>query len=287
MKSLFVFLPLFVALFTGSAQAALTSQEVPYYGSEFYNDLRTGVSGEALADRLKTILRGGHIRTSGMDQIVNSCDGRNNCYTHTAVGYRNARVFLLGGFYLVSNGQGNYGLKDLYCQVVRTAGEFPKGSGPAPGNIPEDKVVNAEHTWPQSRFSGNFPKEVQKSDMHHLYPTDSQMNAERGNHEFGEVVKDRKKLKCNTVRLGNSAGGNLIFEPPTVHKGNVARSLFYFSIRYDLRIDAEEEAALRKWNKEDPVDEEEARRNDEIFKRQGNRNPFIDNQELADRINNF
>lgn len=267
-----------------SANAALQSEAIPYYGSEFYNDLRTGVSKDALADRLKSILRGGHIRTNGMDQIILKCEGQQNCYQHTAVGYRSARIFLMGKFYLV-NENGQYGVKDIYCQKIRWANDFASDSRPAPGVIPTDKVVNAEHTWPQSKFSKNFDKETQKSDMHHLFPTDSQMNSDRGNHNFGEVVQDTKKLKCNTARLGKSAQGDLIFEPPTVHKGNVARAMFYFATRYNMLIPSEMETALRKWNKEDPVDEEEAQRNEEIFKLQGTRNPFIDNPELADLLN--
>lgn len=283
MKS-FIF-SLLVVLVAGSVQAALVSEENPYYGAEFYNDLRTGVSKEALADRLKSILRGGHIRTAGgLDQIVNNCEGHTNCYQHVAVGYKSARIFLMGKFYLVSQ-DGEYGVKDIYCQKIRWSKDFASDSKPGPGVIPTDKVVNAEHTWPQSKFSRNFDKETQKSDMHHLFPTDSQMNSDRGNHNFGEVVQDTKKLKCEGARLGRSAKGDLIFEPPQVHKGNVARALFYFSVRYELLIPGEMEEALRKWNKEDPVDEEEARRNEEIFKLQGTRNPFIDNPDLADRLN--
>jgi endonuclease I len=78
-----------------------------------------------------------------------------------------------------------------------------------------------------------------------------------------------------------------MFEPPETHKGNVARSLFYFSIRYGLRISPEEEAYLKMWNKQDPVDQEEMIRNNEIYKTQGSRNPFVDHPELADRIQDF
>jgi endonuclease I len=78
-----------------------------------------------------------------------------------------------------------------------------------------------------------------------------------------------------------------VFEPPTVHKGRVARALFYFSVRYDIPLDPEEEAYLKKWNAEQPVDQEEITRNEEIYKAQGNRNPFIDYPELASLIADF
>ena len=41
---------------------------------------------------------------------------------------------------------------------------------------------------------------------------------------------------------------------------------------------------LLEWNKLDPVDELEIHRNEECFKIQGNRNPFIDFSEYADMI---
>ena len=42
--------------------------------------------------------------------------------------------------------------------------------------------------------------------------------------------------------------------------------------------------ALLEWHELDPVDDWERRRNDIIYDHQENRNPFIDNPELADRI---
>ena len=41
---------------------------------------------------------------------------------------------------------------------------------------------------------------------------------------------------------------------------------------------------LRKWNAEDPVDSYEMNRNEVAFKKQGNRNPFIDHPSWADKI---
>jgi endonuclease I len=124
--------------------------------------------------------------------------------------------------------------------------------------------------------------------MHHLYPSDSHLNSVRGNNEFGEVTKDRMRFDCKTTaRFGDTSKGNLVFEPPENHKGNVARSLFYFALRYDLPIRPEEESALRKWNKEDPVDAEEIDRNAKIMALQGGRNPFVDFPDLTDRISDF
>lgn len=162
------------------------------------------------------------------------------------------------------------------------------GQKPGPNRILDNRVINAEHTWPQSRFAGGFSKEMQKADLHHLFPADSEMNSTRSSFPFGEVVKDSQELKCREARIGSvSESQGIFFEPPDSHKGNVARALFYFSVRYKVTIDPIQEKYLRLWNYEDLPDEEEISRNEEIFRLQGNRNPFIDHPELADLILDF
>tara|TARA_Y100000385_G_C12769745_1_gene498765 strand:+ start:106 stop:387 length:282 start_codon:yes stop_codon:yes gene_type:complete len=77
------------------------------------------------------------------------------------------------------------------------------------------------------------------------------------------------------------------FEPVDIHKGNVARAMFYFSIRYKKNLSKEQETLFRSWNTQDPVDTQEQLRNDRIEKIQGNRNPFIDNDALVEQIESF
>ncbi|MGZ3774240.1 MAG: endonuclease I family protein [Pseudobdellovibrionaceae bacterium] len=274
--------------FVAVANAAQLSQEIPYYGNEFYRDLGSGTANGDLQYRIKAVLRSYHLKQNGqLDLIVNTCQGQQGtCYAHVAIGYNAARVFLMGYYYLVKSDQG-YAVRDVYCDRDRLSSEFHT-QAPAPNTVPDNTIINVEHTWPQSRFTGKFNTETQKSDLHHLFPTDSQLNSIRGNNIFGEVTKDALQLKCAVSRFGYGTGGNqAVFEPPVHHRGNVARALFYFSLRYDLNISPSEEQILRKWNKEDPVDEEEMRRNEEIYKVQGNRNPFVDYPELADRISDF
>lgn len=274
--------------FVGVANAASQSQAIPYYGAEFYRDLRAGVNGEALQNRIKDVMRSYHIAVKGSyDLVVKNCmQGQGHCYKHTAIGYKAARVFLMGNYYLVKEGN-QYAVRDVYCNAERGPEDF-RSSPPSPGTIPNNSVINVEHTWPQSQFTRRFPDDVQKSDLHHLFPTDSQLNAIRGNHPFGEVSTDVIDLKCPESRFGiGTSGTDEVFEPPQNHRGNVARALFYFALRYDLSIDPQEERVLRKWNQEDPVDQDEMKRNVEIFKAQGNRNPFIDHPELADRLSDI
>ena len=259
-----------------------------YYGPQFTTSVLVG-KDEALKTALKKILRSGHATAeNGPDQIVNRCDGIKNCYMQTSLGYDGAKTFLFGKFYLVQVDATNYGVKEMYCDRIFQTTDFKNKSFPGPGLIPDPTVINTEHTWPQSRFSRKYSTQMQKADLHHLFPTDSGMNSKRGSNIFGEVKQDMGQLNCSASRYGTgSAGSRLVFEPADAHKGHVARAIFYFSIRYDLPISTDEEVVLKKWNNEHPVDPQEAARNEEIFRQQSNRNPFIDYPELAEKISDF
>lgn len=142
--------------------------------------------------------------------------------------------------------------------------------------------LNIEHTWPQSKGAKVFPA---KSDMHHLFVTSKESNSIRGNLPFCNV-------ESSFWELGGSLKGIDLysqdcFEPQDDHKGNVARAYFYFSIRYDLPITVEQETVLRKWNQQDPIDEEEEERNLKVQEIQGNLNLFITHPELINKIKNF
>lgn len=284
-KFLFSFLVLFAAAFS---TAAPLSSKIPYYGTELYESIASGATNEELKSEIKYVLKSYHSAVPGKaDQIVDRCSGR-NCYSQVSVGYDRARIFLMGVYYLIDHGNGNYGVRDLYCDNEKTSNDFRGDNGPGPEKVPSANVINTEHTWPQSKFSGRHDRGLQKADLHHLFPTDSQVNSTRGSYNFGEVGRDTKPVKCGAARFGTATDGTRdVFEPPQNHKGNVARALFYFSLRYDMPINASEESYLRAWSKEDPVDEDEQARNNAIYNIQFNRNPFIDIEGLEDRIDDF
>lgn len=140
--------------------------------------------------------------------------------------------------------------------------------------IPSSNKMNCEHTWPQSKGATG----IAKSDLHHLYPVESKRNSLRGNYPFCEVVSVTSGDDLSV--LGQSARGTKCFEPPQNHKGNVARSMFYFAIRYGHTIDTEQATFFREWNDIDPVDSAELLRTGAIEEVQGNRNPFVDHPEF-------
>lgn len=206
---------------------------------------------------------------------------------HFDAGYDRARIFMFGQFYLTTAANGTYTVKDVYCEKNRSSQEFKKGQTPGPNLVPGGNIINVEHTWPQSKFASQYDDEMQRDDLHHLFPSDTRMNAARANLDFGVVVESTQRLKCPVAKVGLNTAGEKVFEAPRSHMGNVARAMFYFSVRYNLSIDPVQEEILRLWHQEDPIDDEEMARNEAIEKVQGNRNVFIDQPDLVNQISDF
>lgn len=252
--------------------------ELSYYPQEFYSQVNQNqLRDEALKTSLFQIVSKAHVPgPNGHDQLQDHCTGT-VCKQHVSLGYKGARRVLFGELHLQHQNNGQMGVEEIYCHDIWTN-----------NGIPDESVMNTEHTWPQSRFTGKYGKDVQKSDLHHLFPTTPNANSTRGSFEFGDVVTV-KHAPCAPSKLGYGEDGSkrLIFQVPDDHKGDTARAIFYFSVRYQIKISAEEERSLKAWHKLDPVDAFEAHRNEGILLRQGNRNPFIDHPELVELISDF
>ncbi len=151
-------------------------------------------------------------------------------------------------------------------------------------HIPSSNEMNCEHTWPKSRGAS---KGMAKYDLHHLFPTKSDINSTRSSYPFCELSS--RERGRNGSYLGHSAKNSHIrcFEPRDDHKGDVARAMFYFSIRYQMRIDRDQEFYFRKWMNEDRVSAYEAKRNKLIKDFQGNINPFIVHPEFIHFVQDF
>jgi len=254
MKSMLLVLVLITTAATAAIRPSGTALET-FYGKEFYMSFPNAVTKEML------------------HQLLNSTN-------QVVLGYTGARKIMFGQLYKNTDNRGHY-VTDVYCHKNFYFNDVDDAL-----NMHSD--VNTEHTWPQSKFSGRFNKEMQKSDLHHLFPTDSEANSKRANFDFGEVADGENELNmrdCDPSALGHSGGEH--FAPPAPHRGNVARALFYFATRYNMNIDKNQEAYLRKWHKADPVDELELKRHETIFSNQKNRNPFVDHPELVDVIKDF
>ena len=193
---------------------------------------------------------------------------------HNGQGYDAARDFMFETLEVRDDGK-------LECVYTYDRVE-PDGS-----NLPGGQF-NTEHTWPQSRGADVEP---QRSDVHHLFPVDMDANNRRANYEYGDV--DCDESTCEWHRdgsfLGPSADDNRdpVFEVRPERRGDIARAILYYSIRYSEPLSAGEEETLRQWNCQDPPDDYELSRNDDIEDFQDNRNPFIDRPDFVDRISQF
>lgn len=270
--------------------------------------------GNALRAELKKLLNADHVqRKNTKDRLVESCKTANLekdevCVSPIHQNYEQARRQMFGDIDLRKKEDGSYEVFDAYCQAWLDKEAFEKGGVntdfPGPNQIVHSKVMNCEHTWPQSKFTvpKNEPEnEIQKTDLHHLFSTSSQLNNIRSNFEFGEVDMSAQGLKYGNC-LGARSEGVLgpreaikdinepiqtVFEPPAAHKGNVARALFYFATRFGAKMSASQEYFLRQWHTNDPVDEAEKQRNIRIYQLGGTRNPFIDHPEWVQSIPSF
>ena len=196
---------------------------------------------------------------------------------HTVLSYYDSRKELFGVIHLEKDQQGEPYLLDIYCLE-----RYNRSAGVGHRKVPNHTIVNTEHVWPQSRFSSSYPRRTQKTDLHHLYPTNSKANSTRGNLEFGLSLNSQPLDNCEASQTTGR-----VFTPPYEFRGNIARAIFYFSVRYRISLSVNEEAILREWHQQDPVDEEERLRNAMIEILQGNRNPFIDHEFLVDHISKF
>lgn len=145
---------------------------------------------------------------------------------------------------------------------------------------------NTEHVVPQSWFDKRSPM---VSDLHHLFTCEVDCNSFRGNIPYfdfadynPEVYHEQTKSDCG------KKGGTEKFEPES-GKGEVARAVLYFLLRYPSKIKKDfvlkiHVDILLSWHKEHPVTLYEKHRNSAIYELQGNRNPLIDFPDFAARI---
>ncbi|MBE6960771.1 MAG: hypothetical protein E7448_08645, partial [Ruminococcaceae bacterium] len=175
----------------------------------------------------------------------------------------------------------------------------------------ESTGYNREHVWPKSHAS--FHEKNGGCDLHHLRPTNSDINSTRSNYTFGNV-----KAKISGYRTKDNGGQTVLWYVPSSSysvggsdglvevmdniKGDVARILLYVYVRWeepnlfekapnpvvgtgDQQNDGmkviEDLETLLQWMEIDPVDQWEMTRNDLTQNVQGNRNVFIDYPELA------
>lgn len=188
---------------------------------------------------------------------------------------------------------------DIYSDIPNGTPpyQFDFGSDQCGNYSNEGDCYNREHLWAQS-WSNNDG--TNKTDLHHVFPTDGYVNNRRGNYAFGEV-SNASWTSRNGSKLGNnkiSGFNGTVFEPIDEYKGDIARALLYVSVRYYQEdsgwsnSDMTNKSVIKdwalnmllRWHEEDPVSQKEINRNDAVYSIQRNRNPFVDYPEFVHRI---
>ena len=231
------------------------------------------------------------------DQLTDLIDG------HTVVSYDG----LYDLYHTSDNRPEDNTVFDMY-------GDFHYNHGKTCGSYKnEGDCFNREHSVPKSWFNEKSPM---YSDAHHLYPTDGKVNGMRSNFAYGEVssasytysFKNQTVGITGTNKKGTSKRSSLyngtVFEPADCYKGDFARTYFYFATRYKsimgsmsgngtahftasttyCNLTQYSKELFLDWHRADPVSKKEIVRNNAIYARQRNRNPFIDHPEYVEAI---
>ncbi len=200
---------------------------------------------------------------------------------------------------------------DMFTDIPSATGEFEfnhcihRDGGSCPGG--EGVCYNREHSFPVSWWGGGTTlSDTIYTDLHHIYPSDRQMNIVKSNYPPGNVLVP-SSTGSNGFTMGANAtypcvpstGAKNYFEPIDDYKGDYARTYFYVVTRYQHNMLAWQGNSpqgacfmdgsyypslqpwalqtLLEWHAADPVSQKEIDRNNAVFAIQGNRNPYIDN----------
>ncbi len=247
-----------------------------------YYDSATG-SGYTLKTQLKTIITTGHIDQGYSLLYTGYLTSDNDTF------YENDNTVL--DMY-----SENPSAVDPYNYIhgVRNCGSYNS----------ENDCYNREHIFPQGFFNSLTPM---RTDIHHVVPSDGYVNGRRSNYPFGEISSPTW-TSLNGSKVGpNTYPGytGTVFEPIDEFKGDIARMLLYFAVRYEDEVtsgswDAHNSVPenplngtndqvyetwyinlLYSWHLNDPVSTRETVRNTAAYNYQGNANPFIDHPEYV------
>lgn len=209
---------------------------------------------------------------------------QNTIRPHYSFDYGDYPQIMINGFEARDTTDGQ---KVVYCVYTGYAHVYdePFGWIGSPGG-----TLSREHTFPFSWFPHSSESAPEYSDFHHLFPVhQNNANNRRSNHPLGVV--QNVDYQFLDGKRGTDAQGNIVYEPRDAHKGDAARALFYMVTRYHNSGGYEwylppqqDQEILKLWHFTDPPDAWEMARNDYIYSRQGNRNPFIDSIHFATKI---
>lgn len=158
--------------------------------------------------------------------------------------------------------------------------------------------MNIEHSFPKSWWGG--AKNQAYEDLYNLMPCESRINSTKSNYPMGKVVSGDKGN--GWTKVGKGDDNKWYWEPADPWKGDFARGYMYMATAYQdynwvgtQALQILQQGAyptLQKWAytlyiqwaKADKPDALEIKRNNDVAKIQGNRNPYVDFPNLMEYV---
>lgn len=158
--------------------------------------------------------------------------------------------------------------------------------------------MNIEHSFPKSWWGG--AKSQAYKELYNLMPCKKEINTTKNNYPMGIVVSGDKGN--GWTKVGKGDDNNMYWEPADPWKGDFARGYMYMATAYQdytwkgtQALQILQQGAyptLQKWAytlyiqwaKADKPDAIEIKRNNDVAKIQGNRNPYVDFPNLMEYV---
>lgn len=158
--------------------------------------------------------------------------------------------------------------------------------------------MNIEHSFPKSWWGGATVPAYK--DLYNLMPCESKINRTKSNFPMGIVVSGDKGN--GWTKVGEGTDGKKYWEPAAPWKGDFARGYMYMATAYqDYNWKGEQALQILQqgayptlqkwayklyiqWAKADKPDALEIKRNNDVAKIQGNRNPYVDFPNLMEYV---
>lgn len=235
--------------------------------------------------------------TSQGEQIGNYYAGINSASTsflsdlsalinpHTVVSYFNYKTTVMNQFEIRDTTNGQSFVTCVYSGERKVFNE--PFDWTAQGYSREHSYC---HSW-MPTFPADNPEQPEYSDQHNLWPTNlQQANTPRSNLPLMDI--DGNVVFTYLEGSVGYSGNQLVYEPRAAQKGNAARSIFYMATAYNgqggnnWQIPANQsQESLKTWHFADLPDNYEIARNEFIFSKQANRNPYVDSVNFACHVN--
>lgn len=158
--------------------------------------------------------------------------------------------------------------------------------------------MNIEHSFPKSWWGGE--KVQAYKDLYNLMPCESKINSTKSNYPMGIVVSG--DIGNGWTKVGKGTDGKWYWEPADPWKGDFARGYMYMATAYqDYNWSGNQAPQILQqgayptlkewayklyiqWAKSDKPDLVEIKRNNDVAKIQGNRNPYVDFPNLMEYV---